>query len=405
VTKLGLALVAQLVGPKPKARAILRWSAFRCFVPGQAIAVLLFALPATAQPGEHVVNAEAPIVNGNAVVAKQRALADAFRQAVEGAFSDLLKESGGEAQPLAAGLVQLKASFANRGQRFVRSYRILEEEESNGRLRLQIDADVDTALVRREMERVRGTTAGEPVSATPLAGPSILVGGDMPDEARATMVKALAAAGVQAQSAALRDEAPLVAAAARQTAHALWLAATSFGEGSIRGASRVSVRCELRARLLPAGPGTRAASLESSERGFAGDEAAARLACWQRAAGALARQASTFLQPTPAGARYVTLDLDVVEPAALMTLIQLVKRLGAVNAAEVRHVTTRQAEIRVFTRMSGREIETALIRDVAGRLLVTEVKPPADRVTLQVRLAQAGDPPPGAGAEPPATKP
>jgi hypothetical protein len=101
----------------------------------------------------------------------------------------------------------------------------------------------------------------------------------------------------------------------------------------------------------------------------------------------------------------VTLDLDVVEPAALMTLIQLVKRLGAVNAAEVRHVTTRQAEIRVFTRMSGREIETALIRDVAGRLLVTEVKPPADRVTLQVRLAQAGDPPPGAGAEPPATKP
>ena len=114
---------------------------------------------------------------------------------------------------------------------------------------------------------------------------------------------------------------------------------------------------------------------------------------------------STFLRPTPAGARYVTLDLDVVEPAALMALIQAVKRLGAVTAAEVRHVTTSQAEIRVFTRMSGREIEAALIRDVAGRLLVAEMKPPADRVTLQVRLAQAGDPPPGAGAEPPATKP
>ena len=69
--------------------------------------------------------AEAPIVNGNAVVAKQRALADAFRQTVERAFSDLLKESGNEAQPLSAGLAQLKASFANRGQRFVRSYRIL----------------------------------------------------------------------------------------------------------------------------------------------------------------------------------------------------------------------------------------------------------------------------------------
>jgi hypothetical protein len=371
-----------------------------------AAVVLLFAMPAGAQSGENVVTTEAPVVNGNAVVAKQRALADAFRQTVERAFSDLLKERGGEAQPLSAGLAQLKASLANRGQRFVRSYRILDEEEGNGRLRVQIDADVDTALLRREMERARGTTSGEPstTSARP-AGPSILVGGDLPDEASMTMLKALGAAGVQAQSAGVRAEASLVAAAARQAAQALWLVVTSFGEGSIRGASRVSVRCELRARLLPAGPGARTTILEHSERGFADDEAAARLACAQRASGALARQLAASLRPTPAGARYLTLDLDVVEPAALMALIQVTKRLGAVNAAEVRHVTTNQAEIRVFTRMSGREIEAALLRDVAGRLLVAELKPPADRVTLQVRLAQAGDPPPGAGAEPPATKP
>jgi len=372
-----------------------------------AVVVLLFALPAAAQPGEHVVTAEAPIVNGNAVVAQQRALAEAFRQAVERAFSDLLKEGGGGAQPSSAGLMQLKASFANRGQRFVRSYRILDREEGSGRLRIQIDADVDTALLRREIERARGTPAGEPTVSVRPAGLSIVAGGDVPDEVSATVVRALAAAGVQAQSAAVRDEASLAAAATRQAAQALWLAATSTGEGPIRGASRVSVRCELRARFLSAGPGARAVGFDSTqaERGFAGDEAAARLACWQRAAGALARQLSTFLRPMPAGARYVTLDLDVVEPAALMTLIQVVKRLGAVTAAEVRHVTVSQAEIRVFTRMSGREIETALIRDVAGRLLVAELKPPGDRVTLQVRLAQAGDPPPGAGAEPPATKP
>jgi hypothetical protein len=371
-----------------------------------AIAVLLFAMPAAAQPGEHVVSAEAPIVNGNAVVAKQRALAEAFRQAVERAFSDLLKEGGGEVQSGSAGLAQLKASFANRGQRFVRSYRILEEEEANGRLRVQVDADVDTALLRREMERARGTSVGEPATMPArLAGPSIVVGGDLPAEASAAVVKALAAVGVQAQSLAVRDEAPLVAAAARQAAQALCLAATSFGEGSIRGATRVSVRCELRARLLSAGSGARPVSIERSERGFAGDEAAARLACWQRAATALAQQLSTSFRPIPAGARYVTLDLDVVEPAAVMTLIQVVKRLGAVTAAEVRRVSMRQAEIRVFTRMSGREIQAALIRDVSGRLLVSELKPPADRVTLQVRSAQAGDPPTGAGAEPPARKP
>jgi hypothetical protein len=373
-----------------------------------AMAVLLFAMPAAAQPGEHVVTAEASIVNGNAVVAKQRALADAFRQVVERAFLDLLKESGGEAQPLAPGLAQVKASFANRGQRFVRSYRVLEEEESKGRLRVQIDADVDTALLRREMERARGTTAGESATTTARpTGPSLLVGGDLSDEASATVVKTLAAGGVQVQAAAVRDEASLVAAAGRQAAQALWLAASSSSDGTIRGASPVSVRCELRARLLPAGLGSRPAILENrqTEREFAREEAAARLACWQRVAAALARQLSTFLRPAPAGARYLTLDLDVVEPAALMTLLQVVKRLGAVSAAEVRQVTTHRAEIRIFTRMSGREIQAALIRDIAGRLLVTEVKPPADRVTLQVRLAQADEPLPGAGAEPPATKP
>ena len=147
-----------------------RRSALRCFRFAGAIVVLFFAVSAGAQPGEHVVTGEVPVVNGNAVVAKQRALADAFRQTVERAFADLLKEGGGEAQPVPAGLAQLKASFANRGQRFVRSYRILEQEESSGRLRVQIDADVDTALLRREMERARGTTAGEP--ATALARPA-----------------------------------------------------------------------------------------------------------------------------------------------------------------------------------------------------------------------------------------
>ena len=367
------------------------------------LAVFLFALPTAAQTGDRVVTADAPIVNGNAVMAKQRALAEAFRQAVERAFSDLLKESGGGAQPLSGGLMQLKASFANRGQRFVRSYRILEQEEGNGRLRLQIEADVDTALLRREMERARGASGVE-LTTAPMrpGGPAILVGGDLSEEASTTVVKTFIAGGVPAQSVAVRDEAPLVAAAARQGAQALWLAATSFGEGSIRGASRISV---LHGRLSSVGSGARAANLEGSDRGFSGDEAAARLACWQRVAATLARQVSTLLRPIPAGARYVTLDLEVVEPAALMLLVQVVKRLGAVTAAEVRHVTTSQAEVRVFTRMSGREIEAALIRDVAGRLLVAELKPPGDRVTLQVRLAQAGDPQPGAGAEPPATKP
>ena len=391
--------------PAPATR---RQFAFRHVGIAGAIAVFFFAKAALAQPGDHVVTAEAPVLNGNAVVAKQRALADGFRQAVERAFSELLKESGGEGQPLAGGLVQLKSSFANRGQRFVRSYRVLDESESDGRLRVQIDADVDTALLRREMERVRGTAAVEPAGpAARPAGPAIVVGGELPDDAGALVVKAMGAVGVPAQSVVARDVASVLAAATRLGAQALWLAVASFGEGSIRGASRVSVRCEMRAQLLQAGPVARPPLVERvvAERGFASDEATARKACVERAAGTLARQLAAFLRPIFAAARFLTLDLDVVEPAAIMAVIQVVKRLGGVTAAEVRHVTTRQAEIRVFTRMGGRELESAFMRDAASRLSVTEVKPPTDRVTLHVRLLQAGEPPPGAGAEPPATKP
>jgi len=374
----------------------------------QLAALLLFALPAVAQPNDHVVTAEAPIVNGNAVLAKQRALADAFRQVSERAFSDLLKESGAEAQPLPGGLLQLKASLASRGQRFVRSYRVLEEEESNGRLRVQVDAEVDTALLRREMERARGTSAAPAGPApTPVAGPAILMGGDLPADARTAVLNQLGTAGVRVQSVPLRDEATLVASAARQAALALWLSGSWFTEGPVRGAVGVSVRCELQARLLPTGSGSRGALLDRNlaERGFASDEAGARLACLEHAARGLARQMSELTRPAPEASRYLTLDLQVVEPAALMTVVQLLKRLGAVTAAEVRRVTTRQAEIRVFTRASGREIEAALVRDSAGRLIVTEVKPPTDRITLQARLPEAGAPQPAAGAESPADKP
>jgi hypothetical protein len=370
--------------------------------------VLLVAVPGvSAEPGDRVVTAEAPIVNGNAVVAKQRAMVDAFRQATERAFTELLKESGAEGQPLAGGLMKVKASLASRGQRFVRSYRVLEQDESNGRLRLQIDADVDTALLRREMERARGGTGEPEIAAAQPAGPSVVVGGELPDESKAAVLNALASAGVRAKSIAVRDEAPLVAAAAPQAGQGLWLAGTVFAEGTIRGSSRRSVRCELHARVLPTVAGSRGALLDQKfpERGFAGDETAARLACWQRAGQDLARQMTTLQRPIPASSRFVTLDLQVVEPSALLTLVQVLKRLGAVSAAEVRRVSVRQAEIRVFTRMSAREVQNALIRDIGTRLVVTEVKPPTDRLSLQVRQSQTDEPQPAAGAEPPANKP
>jgi hypothetical protein len=216
----------------------------------------------------------------------------------------------------------------------------------------------------------------------------------------------LGSSGARVQATAIRDEGALVAAAIKQNGQALWITSTWFGEGPVRGTTQVSERCELHARLLPPGTGGRPALLDRtlSERGFAPDQAAARLICAKAAATTLARQMSDLLRPVPAASRYVSMDLDVVEPAALMTVVQTLKRLGAVNAVEVRRVTPRQAEIRIFTRMSGRDIQSGLTRDLAGRLTLSEVKPPTDRLTLQARLRQ-GEPQPAAGPEPPARTP
>ena len=84
-----------------------------------ALLGLALPLPLAAQDSDHLITSEAPIVNRNAMQAEQRALADAFRQATERVFADLMKEAGAEGQPLSPGLAQLKASLASKGQRFV----------------------------------------------------------------------------------------------------------------------------------------------------------------------------------------------------------------------------------------------------------------------------------------------
>ena len=68
-------------------------SARPTFAQTTVLAVLLslaLALPLAAQDNDHIISSEAPIVNRNAMQAEQRALADAFRQATERAFQDLL---------------------------------------------------------------------------------------------------------------------------------------------------------------------------------------------------------------------------------------------------------------------------------------------------------------------------
>lgn len=349
------------------------------------------ALPPAVQPAaqasgpetnDRIVKAEAPIVAGNAVSAKKRALSDAFRQAVEHAFGEVLKESTPLSQPWPPGLVQLKASLGNAAQKFVRSYRLIEQSSEGGVLKVMVEADVDTVALRREIDRARGTATATPA---PKAASSLIVGG--PPRTTPTVVRALSAAGIAAQLGRATAEAQLLADGARQNAHVLFVAESDSDEGVVRGAMQVSVKCSLAAHLFLAGGASGRPILDQVEedRGFGADSTAAREACVERTAAGLARAVSAKLRAPVMGTPFVTVHLDIADPGAIAVVLQACKRIGSVIAAEARQVTATSAELRVFTRMAGPSLQQSLARELAGKLAMVPTQTASEVLTLRVR--------------------
>lgn len=349
------------------------------------------AQPAAAQvaapeANDRIVRAEAPIVAGNAVSAKKRALSDAFRQAAERAFGEILKDGEPLPQPWPPGVVQLKASLANAAQKFVRSYRLIEQSSEGGVLKVMVEADVDTVALRRALDRARGSvgSAGAAVQGPKAAG-TLLVGGA--PNATPVVLRALSAAGIRAQLDRASGEAQLIANGARQNAHALFVAESDSDEGVVPGAAQVAVKCNLAARLFMAGAPAGRPVLDQvdEDRGFAADAAAARQACVERTAGVLAHAVAAKLKAPAVGAPFVTVQLDIVDPGAIALILQACRRMGSVTAAEARQVTAKSAEIRVFTRMAGPALQQFLVRELAGKLAMVPTQTGNDLLTLRVR--------------------
>ncbi len=339
------------------------------------------------EQNENVVRAEAPIVAGNAVIAKKRALADAFRQVTERALAEIVKQGAPLPSPLPPGVVQLKASLANSAQRFVRSYRLIEQATEGGILHVMVEADVDTVLLRRELDRARGSAqvAAPAVAAVPVAG-FMLLAGTAP--ATSMAAAALTAAGVRVRVDAGAGEAQLLALAAKQNAYALFVAATSVDEGMVRGTTRVSVKCALRSRLFPAGSQAArgpAVDRTDEDRGFAANASLARVACLEQVSGQAARGLVSALRAPTVSAPFVTLRLDIADPGAIPTLLQTLKRMGAVTATEVRDVAANLAEIRVFTRMGGVALGQVLVHELAGKLTVVPTQSTEAVLALRLR--------------------
>jgi hypothetical protein len=373
----------------------MKWVAFITIVVAHALSTTrAWPQPTTPPepPMEGVVRAEAPIVEGNAVTAKKRALADAFRQVVERALDELLKEGAPMPSPAPAGLTQLRASFASSAQRFVRSYRLIEQDSAGGMMRIMVDADVDTVALRREVDRIRGS-ASVPATAPTAPRPTsdlVLVAGPAP--AGASLVAALGATGVKSSLVAVAGEPQLVASAVQQGATAVFVTATSAREGMVRGTPKLSVKCSLRLRVFKTGvnaPPRAALDRTDDERGFAVDENAAREACFVRAASMSARMIVAALRTPMVSAPFVTVQLDIVSPGVIPILLQGLKHMGLVAGSEVRQIASRSAEIRVFTRAGGATLLQSLTHEVSGKLTVTPTQTSNDLLALTVRSVDA----------------
>ena len=118
-------------------------------------------------PGARVATGQAPVVGGNAAGARDRALDEAMRQAVDLALADLADAPTRAAQAKAIKAIEAKA------RSFVPRYRTLEEGEANGVYTVRIEAEVDEVALRRKIDR---WTSGPPVAAPPPPGaPAVLI--------------------------------------------------------------------------------------------------------------------------------------------------------------------------------------------------------------------------------------
>ena len=350
---------------------------------------------------------QAPVAAGDLATARDRALNEAFRQLVEGAFASLVAESG--APPPTPALTSLRAGWLQRPKRLVRSYRVLEQSEQGGLLRVRVTAELDESFMRREFDRARGAAnRGVVPGALPVVSAGAI-------EAATALVTALNAEGVRAQlqPGAPGDE-PALRALAGRLGRGLVALVTgrAASEGPVRGAGQQAVECHLGVRLVP-GDGAASSERAAGARGFQTSDTDARNACFARAI----RELLPVLRGDLGGGgtaggdlRVVTLDLDINEPAVISPVLRALRKIGGPTSTEVRRVVVGKVELRVTSRLGAPPLLAALTRELATVATVSRTgQEQPDRLAAQIRLLPATAPAAATGPSlspaPPASAP
>ena len=354
-------------------------------------------------PGGRFVIGQAPVVGGNAAGARERALDDAIKQAVNQTLAAILDPQARAAQAKALKAIEAKA------RSFVPRYRTLEEGEANGVYTIRLEAGVDETALRRRIER--GTSPGLPAVTPAKAGaPGMLVAAADKGEGSAafvaSLVTALSAASVRARAGEPGETSAAAAAQAASRAsleQAALVTSDIVPEGMVRGTGRVAVSCRANVRLVAAPAGSTVADRAATARVFVDADKSADGAgqCRAQLGADLAGRLAGATAPGAGGGgptgdlRVVTVDADVVEPAAIPELIKSLRAIGAVSAAELTRVFTGRAEIRVRTRAAPSALSAALSRSAGAMITLSDVQISGETIRVRARLREAAPAPGG----------
>lgn len=360
---------------------------------------------------------QATIVGGNVASARERALTEAFKHAVDAAIDSLglglglgpglvVSPPGASAGPdIRTTQPKLVVQVLGRARAFVRRYRTLDEgERAPGTYSVRIDAEVDDGALRRALEKSPGpgvAPAGSALPASSLAGapPTYFVVGTGGPEAVAAVAKALGATGARVRIGTAADgdlpERALEVAARAQLGAVAFVSATSTSEGRVRGPGLESVSCSVALRMvqvgtglpLQVGTGLPLSDETETARSFSDREETARADCLGRAAGAVAGRAAPQAGDTrgSSGLRTVAIDAEVVEPGAVLALLKQVRGLAPVSSVDLRSITAGHVELQVRSRLPGAALTALLTRD-ASVLDWSGAEVTGDLVRARVRL-------------------
>jgi hypothetical protein len=340
------------------------------------------------------------VVGGNAAGARERALDDALRQAVNQALATIV-----DPQTRAAQAKTLKALEA-KARSFVPRYRTLEEGEANAVYTIRLEAEVDEIALRRRIEK---GTAAAPPPATPVrtGAPGMLVAAGDKGEASAAfvtnLVAALASANVRARAGDAGETNATTAAQAAARAsleQAALVTSEVTREGLVRGTGRIAVACRANVRLVAAPAGSAVAERAATARVFVDADKAddgagqCRTQLGADLAGRLAGASSSGAGTAATGdLRGVNVEVDVVEPAAIPELVKSLRGVGVVSAAELTRVSAGRAEIRVRTRAAPAAVAAALSRAASSVITLSDVQISGDTIRARARLRPAAQAP------------